>query len=116
MYIDKESTFFMKQDISKGTTSNIVQNGNGGDAYESCWLYALVNTALSGPATVTLNTGDAANKVTATVATYTLAKDAGSALAVRLPSGLKKFLSVSVSGATTGTITVAVAKDVQVQF
>nr|DAV25544.1 MAG TPA: major capsid protein [Caudoviricetes sp.] len=32
MYIDKQNTFFYKQVLTANTNSDVVMNGNGGDA------------------------------------------------------------------------------------
>lgn len=115
MYIDKENTFMLKQNISAAFNSDVVQNGNGGDAYEALWLYVLVNTVLSGAATVKLETADTENMSGAvTVGTYTLPAQAGSKVAVRLPSGLKKYLRLNVSGITSGAVSGFLTPDVKI--
>lgn len=116
MYLDKENAFFYKKDLSKGLVSDVIQNGNGGDAYEACWLYACVNAALSGAATLKLETADKEDMSSpVTVGTYTVAAATGSNLAVRLPVGLKKYLRITVTGPSTGTFTACTAKDIRIQ-
>lgn len=115
MILDKETTFMNKATLSGSTNSDVISNGNGRDAYNPLWLYVLVNSTLSGPATVVLNTSDNENMMPATaVATYTVAAATGSTVAAKLPTGLKKYLRLTVTGASSGTMTAVLTLDVKI--
>jgi len=111
MIIDAENTFFYEQDLSKGTKSTVVNNGEGGDAYNPLWLKVIALKPLSAAATITLKTKeDMTGAVTLT--TLPLAKDEGAGAAVKVPAGCKKYLQIEVAGATTGTIRAFLTMDV----
>lgn len=113
MILDKENAFFYKADLARGTTGDVVSVG--GDAYEQCFIVGNVAKALSATATVTLTTSDTADMASpVTLGTYTLASAAGSVFAARIPFGVKKYLQAKITGATSGTCTVAVAMDVAI--
>lgn len=113
MIIDAENTFFYEQDLSKGTKSTVVSNGEGGDAYNPLWLKAVVLKTLSAAATITLKTADKEDMTGAvTLTTLSLAKDEGAGAAVKVPTGCKKYLQVEVTGATTGTVRAFLTMDV----
>lgn len=113
MIIDAENTFFYEQDLSKGTVSNVIANGAGGNAYNAIWLKAITLAALSGNATLTLTTSDKEDMSGAvTLTTLTLPKEEGASVAVKVPAGAKKFLRLAATGATTGTIRAVLTMDV----
>lgn len=111
MIYDAENTFMNQQDLSKGTKSEIMENRGGGDAYISLWFSAVANQTLDSDATVTLKTGDKAD-MTDGKAVLTLTLPKGGKAAARLPAGMKSYMQAEVSGATTGTVTVALVMDV----
>lgn len=114
MFIDAENTFFYEQDLAKGTTSNVVANGNGGDAYHALWMKGTALSPLSADATLTLKTSDKEDMSGAvTLTTLTLGKEEGTGAAVKVPAGVKKFLQVTVGGASTGKIRVFLTPDVE---
>lgn len=111
MILDKENAFFHNADLANGTDGNIVVTS--GDAYEQCFLVGAVSKALSGPATIKLITSDTEDMASPVeLGTYTLAAEVGSDIKARIPFGIKKYLQAKITGATTGTCTVAVAMDV----
>lgn len=115
MIYDYENAFFESQDLSKGTASPVIANGEGGDAYRPLWLSAHVEKELSADATLTLTTSDKENMAGAvTLTTLTLPKGVRSKVACSLPQGAKKFLKLNVSEATTGTLTAALVLDTDV--
>lgn len=115
MIIDAENTFFYEQDLSKGTKSTVVNNGEGGDAYNALWLKAITLKPLSAAATITLKTSDKEDMTGAvTLTTLPLAKDEGAGAAVKVPAGCKKYLQIEVAGANTGTIRAFLTMDVDI--
>lgn len=113
MIIDAENTFFYEQDLSKGTKSTVVNNGEGGNAYNPLWLKVIALKPLSAAAAITLKTADKEDMTGAvTLTTLSLAKDEGAGAAVKVPAGCKKFLQIEVAGATTGTIRAFLTMDV----
>lgn len=48
-----------------------------------------------------------------TLTTLTLGKEEGAGAAVKVPAGVKKFLQVTVGGASTGKIRVFLTPDVE---
>lgn len=116
MIIDAENKLFDAQDLSAGTSSNVVANGAGGDAYNALWLYAKVDKVLSGAATVAINTSDTEDMSGAvTLASLALPAAVGSEAKVKVPAGTKKYIQAVVSGATTGTVSAALVMDVELK-
>lgn len=113
MIYDAENTFMWKKDLSTGTTSDVVANSGGGDAYDPLFLAVTVNSALDKDATVTISTDDdAAMGSPKTLGSLTVSKDEGSKASVKIPHGMKKYLKLSVTGAATGVLTAALVIDV----
>lgn len=48
MYIDKQNTFFYKQAVTANVSSDVVMNGNGGDAEKSLWLVIRLDKDVTG--------------------------------------------------------------------
>ncbi len=113
MIYDAENTFMWKKDLSTGLTSDVVANSGGGDAYDQLFLSVAVNAALDKDAAVVLKTADdEALAAPKTLCTLTVGKDEGSKASVKIPHGMKKFMRVDVTGATSGIVTVAMVTDV----
>ena len=48
MIIDTQNTFFWKKEITANTNSDVVMNGNGGDAAVALWLYIRLDKDVTG--------------------------------------------------------------------
>lgn len=113
MIFDAENTFLWNEAYS--ADSKVIANGNGGVANNALWLVAKADSALGAETTVTLKTSDDESMSSpATLTTLSLAQEAGSMAAVKLPLGLKKYMKVEVSGASSGNISVFLAMDVDI--
>lgn len=121
MIYDAENNFFYKQDLSSGTSSNVVWNG-GGSAYVPLWLSITVDSALAADATVTIQTSDKEDMSGAeTLLTVPVPKEAGTRLAVRMPNGGKTYYQINVSmtlgegASASGTLTAALVLDTEME-
>lgn len=115
MIYDAENTFFWHSDLISGTTSDVVANGEGGDAYNALWLTAAVEEALDADGTLSIETDDSEGFGSAvTLAEIPLKKEAGTHVKVKLPPGGKKFYRLSVGTATTGKINAALVMDTEI--
>lgn len=106
LIMDAENTFFYKKALTgTSVTSDVVMNGNGGDAgVNELYLQAKLHTAVSSAATLTLLTSDTENMASpVTLATQPIATTTKK-LALRLPKGCKKYLQVTVTAGTALTI------------
>lgn len=103
MIFDQQNIFF----DNAITNGNVIANVGGGDAHDPLFLAVVCNTVLDKATTATLQTSDVeAFTTSTTLATYTLpATKLGLILAAKLPYGMKKFVRLTLSGATTGAIT-----------
>ena len=93
MYIDKQNTFFYKQALTANTNSDVVMNGNGGDAEKSLWLVIRIDKDVTGTPLFNLytsNTENIANAVLLHGITMTANAPAGTEYKVRLANGGKK--------------------------
>lgn len=116
MIYDAENTFMWKKDLSTGTTSDVVANSGGGDAYDQLFLVVTVNGALDKDATVTLSTSDEASMVSPKpLCSIVVSKDEGSKASIKIPHGMKKYLCLSVVGPTTGIMSAALVVDVDLK-
>ena len=61
MYIDKQNTFFYKQALTANTNSDVVMNGNGGDAEKSLWLVIRIDKDVTGTPLFNLYTSSTEN-------------------------------------------------------
>lgn len=115
MIYDAENMFYNQQDLSKGTTSKIIDKG-AGDAYDALWVHAMVHAPLSGVATITIQSSDKDNMGSPeTLATIKLPKEVGSVVDLRLPAGGKRYLNAIITGATTGTLSVGLTLDAELK-
>ena len=48
MIIDTQNTFFFKKDITTNTNSDVVMNGNGGDADPNLFLVIRIDKTVTG--------------------------------------------------------------------
>lgn len=113
MIFDAENTFLW--DEAYNATSKIIANGNGGVAYNPLWLVAQSLEDLGAETTVTLKTSDSDSMGSpSTVVALSLAQKAGNTAHVKLPTGLKKYLQVEVTGASAGKISVYLVNDVDI--
>ncbi len=107
MIYDAENTFAWGKDLaSAGTTeqyTDVIKTGSG-DAYNSLWIMAHADQALSSDMTLTLETS-ATEAFTAPVVlgSFALPKAKGSMAKARIPLGNLGYLRLGYS-ATTGTI------------
>lgn len=116
MYIDKQNTFFYKQALTANTNSDVVMNGNGGDAEKSLWLVIRIDKDVTGTPLFNLytsNTENIANAVLLHGITLPANSKAGTKVAVRLGSGAKKYLKLNANNMTGGTITAFLTPDVR---
>lgn len=115
MYIDKQNTFFYKQALTANTNSDVVMNGNGGDAEKSLWLVIRIDKDVTGTPlfnVYTSNTDNMANAVLLHGITLTAGAKAGTKVAVRLASGAKKYIRINANNMTGGTISAFLTPDV----
>ena len=116
MYIDKQNTFFYKQAVTANVSSDVVMNGNGGDAEKSLWLVIRLDKDVTGTPLFNLytsNTENIANAVLLHGITLSANAKAGTKVAVRLASGAKKYLKLNANNMTAGTITAFLTPDVR---
>ena len=116
MYIDKQNTFFYKKDVTANVSSDVVMNGNGGDAEKSLWLVIRLDKDVTGTPLFNLytsNTENIANAVLLHGITLPANAKAGTKVAVRLASGAKKYLKLNANNMTAGTITAFLTPDVR---
>lgn len=107
MIFDQENMLLDKVTISGETTSDVIFNMGGGDSHNPLFLVVSATKVLSGEATAKLETSDAEDfGQKTTLATYTLAgATLGVLLKAKLPYGIKKYIRLVVSGATSGELT-----------
>lgn len=110
MIFDQQNMFFDKVKVTATNNGNTIANIGGGDAHDPLFIVVHASTAITAASgcTATLETADddkfSSNKVA--VAKYTLpASKKGLLLAAKLPYGMKKFIRLTVEGATGGEIT-----------
>lgn len=114
MIFDQQALFI---DNSLSTT-NVIANGNGGDAVNPLFVAVVANTALtaSGAVSAALQTCDAENfgSGVVTLATLNLEKSkTGLLAAVKVPYGAKKYLRLNISGSpSAGALTAGLVEDV----
>ena len=116
MYIDKQNTFFYKKYVTANVSSDVVMNGNGGDAETSLWLVIRLDKDVTGTPLFNLytsNTENIANAVLLHGITLPANAKAGTKVAVRLASGAKKYLKLNANNMTAGTITAFLTPDVR---
>nr|DAN15487.1 MAG TPA: major capsid protein [Caudoviricetes sp.] len=116
MYIDKQNTFFYKQAVIANVNSDVVMNGNGGDAETSLWLVIRLDKDVTGTPLFNLYTSNAENIANAVLLhgiTLPANSKAGTKVAVRLGSGAKKYLKLNANNMTGGTITAFLTPDVR---
>lgn len=116
MYIDKQNTFFYKQAVTANVNSDVVMNGNGGDAEKALWLVIRLDKDVTGTPLFNLytsNTENIANAVLLHGITLPTNAKAGTKVAVRLASGAKKYLKLNANNMTAGTITAFLTPDVR---
>ena len=116
MYIDKQNTFFYKQAVTANVNSDVVMNGNGGDAEKALWLVIRLDKDVTGTPLFNLytsNTENIANAVLLHGITLPANAKAGTKVAVRLASGAKKYLKLNANNMTAGTITAFLTPDVR---
>ena len=103
MIFDQQNIFF----DNSITNGNVIANAGGGDSHNPLFLAVVANTVLDKATTAVLQTSDdEAFGSATTLATYTLpASKKGIILAAKVPYGMKKFVRLTLSGATTGAIT-----------
>ena len=116
MIFDQENMLLDKVAISGETTSNVIYNMGGGDAHDPLFLAIMATTALatSGTITAALETSDAeAFGTKTTLASYTLpASTKGILVKAKLPYGMKKFIRLVVTGATSGELSAGLTETV----
>lgn len=124
MIFDYENMFLNKKAASTyGTTaaySDVVANGNGGNAYDPCFLAINVAAAAiaGGNISVVLQTSDTeAFTVPVDMATYSVPIGAlGTVVKERIPFGAKKYLRLKLTGSASvtgnGVITAGLVSDV----
>lgn len=109
MYIDKQNTFFYKQALTANTNSDVVMNGNGGDAEKSLWLVIRIDKDVTGTPLFNLYTSSTENIANAVLLhgiTLPANAPAGYEYKVRLANGVKRYTRANVNNATAGTISV----------
>ena len=112
MYIDKQNTFFYKQALTTNTNSDVVMNGNGGDAEESLWLVIRIDKDVTGTPLFNVYTSNSDNMASA-VLLHGITLTAGTKVAVRLASGAKKYIRINANNMTGGTISAFLTPDVR---
>lgn len=108
MIIDEQNTFFWKKEITTNTNSDVVMNGNGGDAAVALWLYIRLDKDVTGTPLFNVYTSDKENMADAVLLTgITLPQNskAGTEYKGRLPAGAKKFIRINANNMTAATIT-----------
>ena len=124
MIFDYENMFLHKKAASTyGTTaaySDVVVNGEGGSAYDQCFLAIAVSEAATagGNLSVVLQTSDTEAFSTAVdLATYAIGSGSiGEVVKERLPMNVKKYLRLKLTGSASitgnGKITAGLVLDV----
>ena len=114
MIFDQENMLLDKVAISGETTSNVIYNMGGGDSHNPLFLVAVATEKLSGEATAKLETADTEDfGEKTTLATFTLAgATKGVLLKAKLPYGMKKFIRLVVTGATSGELSAGLTETV----
>lgn len=118
MYVDKLLMFSENQTVAAGTSTNTLDGGATGNAYDERFLVVTLTNPLT-PAqglSVVVESCDTATGTYVKAATFEAAKEKGMALAQRMPYGLKQFVRLSyvVSGAPTGNLTAVIAADAKI--
>lgn len=109
MIYDKENCFIFNKDVS--TTPDVIANGAGGNAYSESFLSAKFAKPITVATTIALQTSDdEAMGSPATLCTLTLPIGAQHG-SIRIPFGGKKFYGIAVTGATSGTCTIGLTLD-----
>ena len=102
MIIDTQNTFFWKKEITANTNSDVVMNGNGGDAAVALWLYIRLDKDVTGTPLFNVYTSDKENMADAVLPQNS---KAGTEYKGRLPAGAKKFIRINANNMTAATIT-----------
>ncbi len=116
MIFDKQNMYSDKQTLASAVSTNIIDGGAAGDAYEALFLAVTVNPPLSGAQSLVVDvltsaTSDMASPVT--LATFRAKTGAGLAIGERFPHRAKRYtqLKYTVTGAT-GTVTAGLTPDI----
>ena len=109
MIYDRENCFILNADVSG--TPDVISNGAGGNAYSESFLSAKFAKPLTVATTIALKTSDdEAMGSATTLCTLTLPIGAQHG-SIRVPFGGKKFYGITVTGATSGTCTIGLTLD-----
>lgn len=117
MILDKQLFFSDKQTLTAvAVSTNVVDQGAAGDAYDALWFVLNVTTAITGTLGFELQTSTD-EAFTSPIKLCTLAAAAhgstGNVIITRVPKGAKKYLRVNYIGApTAGAVTAFLAKDI----
>ncbi|EFB86778.1 hypothetical protein NE466_03075 [Veillonella parvula] len=117
MMIDKENVFFWKKAITANTNSEVVMNGEGGDAVVAPWLVIRIDADVTGTGLFNVYTSDKENMADAKLLTgVTLPANAkaGEERVMRIPAGAKKFIRINANNMTAGTITAFLTFDTNI--
>lgn len=109
MLFDAHNIFLDNEDIT--ATPKVVENGEGGSAYNPAFLVAKFAEPVSADATITIKTGDKENGSDASAIGSLIVKKGEKSGAVKLPFGGKKYYSIAVAGPTSGKATIALTLD-----
>lgn len=107
MIIDTQNTFFWKKDITTNTNSDVVMNGNGGDADPNLFLVIRIDKTVTGTPLFNVYTSDKDNMADAVLLhgiTMVANAPAGTEYKVRLANGAKKYIRINANNMTGGTI------------
>ena len=115
MMIDKENVFFWKKAITTNTNSDVVMNGEGGDAVVAPWLVIRIDADVTGTGLFNVYTSDKENMADAKLLTgVTLPANAKAGEERVMPAGAKKFIRINANNMTAGTITAFLTFDTNI--
>ena len=103
MIIDTQNTFFFKKDITTNTNSDVVMNGNGGDADPNLFLV------------YTSDKDNMADAVLLHGITMVANAPAGTEYKVRLANGGKKYIRINANNMTGGQISAFLTSGINIK-
>ncbi len=115
MYIDKTKMFSDAQTIASGVSTNVIDRGDTGEAYEALFLYVSVSVPLLDTQGLKVAVETSADGVTFTeIANFTAEKKKAAVIKQRFPMGAKRYVRLNyvATGTPTGKVTAALTTDV----
>lgn len=117
MILDNELILANRQELAAAAaSSNVVDQGNAGVAYDALWLVADVNSVVTGTLGIEIQTdtdSDFSTAVTLASIAAVDARPAGNIIKMKLPRGTQRYVRVKwVGTVSAGTVSAFLVRDV----